>query len=311
LEAGRKYHVSAVAQIQASPIRFPQSKINRPRNEAQVSCDSEVEVMQCLKCQAEVSEWHFYCQNCRAQIQSFRPEAEKPSRGVFERAGARTLNALLLILGIAVLVLAGRAVQWSELFASIRGAADVSAESGARSEARRRPLRRSDADRREDESPKLQKTIEGAGRGKSAAVESVREMRQKIEELPSVEDQPQSPKPSEAPVRNERAPESTSKPAVHAPPSTAADAQLGIEQIDVKNSGETGFVAINSYMPARIYINGQFSGTTPRTIKLNAGDHQIRLIADGYEDWTRRVRLKTKQQVGIMASMKKKVPQKD
>lgn len=267
--------------------------------------------MQCPKCQGEVSEWHFYCQNCHAQIQSYSPEAEKPSRGGIERAGARALNALLLVLVIAVLVLAGRAVQWSELFASIRGATDVSAESEMGAEARSRTRKRSEADRREEESPTAQKTSEAAGREKSAAVESVREMRQKIEELPSVEDQPQSPKPSEALVRDERAPDSTSKPAIEITPSPAADAQLGIEQIDAKNSGETGLVMINSYTPARIYINGQFSGTTPRTIKLNAGDHQVRLIADGYEDWTRRVRLRSKQQVGIMASMKKKGPQKD
>jgi hypothetical protein len=84
---------------------------------------------------------------------------------------------------------------------------------------------------------------------------------------------------------------------------------LGVEQIDAKSAGETGFVSVNSYTPARIYVDGQFSGVTPRTIRLTAGDHQIRLIADGYEDWTRRVRLKARQQVGIMASMKKKVTQ--
>jgi hypothetical protein len=267
--------------------------------------------MRCPKCQAEVSEWHFYCQNCHAQIQNYRPEVEKPSRGAFERAGARALNALLLIMAIAVLVLSGRTVRWSELFASIRGDADVSAKSEMKSEARRQARKQSDLDRRDDESPAPQKTIEVVGEAKNAAVESVREMRQKIEELPSVENQPQAPEPSKTSVKNDRAPDSISKPAIEIPPSIAVDAELGIEQIDPKNSGETGFVAINSYTPARIYINGQFSGVTPRTIKLNAGDHQVRLIADGYEDWTRRVRLKSKQQVGIIASMKKKGNQKD
>ncbi|MCI0664731.1 MAG: PEGA domain-containing protein [Acidobacteria bacterium] len=81
-------------------------------------------------------------------------------------------------------------------------------------------------------------------------------------------------------------------------------------KIDENYSG-AGVVAINSYTQARIYINGQFSGTTPRTIRLSAGDHQIRLTADGYDDWTRRIRLKTKQQLGIMASMKRKGPAKN
>ena len=67
-----------------------------------------------------------------------------------------------------------------------------------------------------------------------------------------------------------------------------------------------GYLAIDSYIAAKIYVDGQFSGTTPRTVKLIPGDHQIRLIADGYDDWTRRVKLRGSQQVGIKAAMKKR-----
>src|SRR5262249_39638890 len=82
--------------------------------------------MQCPKCQAEVLEWHFYCQNCQTQIQGYKPGVEKPSRGRFERAGVRMLNAMVWMLTIAVLVLTGRLVQWGELFAAIRGDTDIS-----------------------------------------------------------------------------------------------------------------------------------------------------------------------------------------
>ncbi|MGE0130670.1 MAG: PEGA domain-containing protein [Blastocatellales bacterium] len=266
--------------------------------------------MRCPKCQAEISEWHFYCQNCHTQIQSYKPEVEKPERGRIERAGVRVLNALAWVSIIAVLILTGRTVQWSELFAAIRGDTGVSAGSRPDSKDARAPRTRLDGGRQDDRSPTDTKDVEVSERGKSDAIESVRAMPQKIEELPSVDDPPESSRPrqSAASSKVEDAPlvaasDSASKSAIQ---QADVNAQLGIEQIDAKNSGETGFVAINSYTPARIYVNGQFSGITPRVVKLIAGDYQIRLIADGCEDWTRRVRLKTKQQVGIMASMKKK-----
>jgi len=272
--------------------------------------------MQCPKCQTEVPEGHFYCPNCCTQVQTYKPEIEKPLRGRFERAGARVLEAIVWMLIIAALVLTGRAVQWNEIFAAIRGYTDVSEKLGTDSKVKRASRTRSDEDR-SDKAPMGAKTIEVSRQEKKDVVESARAMPQKIEELPSVQDrsQSQNPRLSAATVRVETAPvvtapDSTSKSAIH---SASVDAHRGIdiEQVDAKNSGDTGLVAINSYTPARIYINGQFSGITPRTIKLTPGDHQIRLIADGYEDWTRRFRLKTKQQIEVMASMKKKSVQKD
>src|SRR5262249_25683778 len=84
-----------------------------------------------------------------------------------------------------------------------------------------------------------------------------------------------------------------------------------VERISAKSGNEGGLVVINSDVPAKLYIDGQFSGTTPRTVRMNAGDLQIRLIADGYDDWTRRIKLKNRQQLGITASMKKKDAQKN
>jgi len=237
--------------------------------------------MQCPKCQAEVPEWHFYCPSCCAQVQTYRPEVETPPRGRFERAGVRVLNALVWISIIAALILTGRAVQWNELFAAVRGYTDVSEKSETDSKVKRGSRIRSDEGHPDSKAPKSQK-----------------------------------PRPSAEPVRIESAPvvdppDSTSKSAGPPTPPTTVDAHPDIERGGAKNGNETGLVSINSHTSARIYINGQFSGVTPRTIKLAAGDHQIRLIADGYEDWLRRVRLKTKQQVEVMASMKKKGVQKD
>ncbi|MGH9835641.1 MAG: PEGA domain-containing protein [Blastocatellia bacterium] len=270
--------------------------------------------MQCPRCQTEVSDWQYYCPNCRAQVQNYTPEFERPQRGKFERVGARVLSALLAIFIVGGLVLMARVVQWKQLFDSIRGNADASTETSPGSKNDRSSRTRASTSRPDDGSPTPTRAEDSAGAQKSQVVESVRALSQKIEELPSADDQPQAPKPK-PPTKAEETPtaaipESASTPKSAAQP-TRDGVQLGVEQIDAKSNGETGFVAINSYTPARIYVNGQFSGITPRTIRLTAGDHQIRLMADGHEDWTRRVRLKAQQQVGIMASMRKKSPQKD
>ena len=71
------------------------------------------------------------------------------------------------------------------------------------------------------------------------------------------------------------------------------------------SSQEEALLSINSIVTAKIYIDGQYSGATPTTIRLTAGDHQVRLIADGYDEWTRRVKLKSRRQTAIMASMRR------
>ena len=250
--------------------------------------------MLCPKCQAEVSEGHFYCSNCHAQVQSYGPEVKISRFGRFERAGARVLNALVLVAIISALVLVGRMALWSELIAAIRGETDISRKTETDSKAKRESVPRSDKGRPDGKAPKAAndkapkaaddktqkaaKVAEVSREEKNLPVESLPAAPQKAEKLPSAQDQPQS--------------------------------QIAVEQLGAKNSDEAGLV-INSHTPAKIYINGQFSGITPRTIKLNAGDHQIRLMADGYEEWTRRVRVKNKQQVEINATIKKKGSQKE
>ena len=71
------------------------------------------------------------------------------------------------------------------------------------------------------------------------------------------------------------------------------------------SSQEEALLSINSIVTAKIYIDGQYSGATPTTVRLTAGDHQVRLIADGYDEWTRRVKLKSRRQTAIMASMRR------
>ena len=82
-----------------------------------------------------------------------------------------------------------------------------------------------------------------------------------------------------------------------------------LEAENIGLSPQTGLLTIKSYIPARVYIDGQFSGLTPRTVKLSAGEHVINLMAEGHVEWSRKVSLKGKQQVGVVASMQPKVRQ--
>jgi PEGA domain len=84
------------------------------------------------------------------------------------------------------------------------------------------------------------------------------------------------------------------------------NAQLEVESAGVLLHPNTGLVTIKSYVPARVYIDGVYSGSTPRSVKLLAGDHTISLLANGYHDYSRKVKVSGQQQLGILASMSKK-----
>jgi len=113
----------------------------------------------------------------------------------------------------------------------------------------------------------------------------------------------------EVPPKKIATPIATSVPIVPKPavtPLTEADPKLEVESAGVLLHPNTGLVTIKSYVPARVYIDGVYSGSTPRSVKLLAGEHTISLLADGYHDYSRKVKVSGQQQVGILASMSKK-----
>ena len=266
--------------------------------------------MRCPKCRTEVSDWHFYCPNCHTLVSAHSPTENKISQGMVERAGMRLVNVIIGIVVIGALVWMARAIKWNELIGLIRG------EAGASTEMKKEPAPRSNSPnvRRKENSPSPTPHTDPGKPEKKMSAESVREMPHKIEELAPIAEPPSSPKPAPTPVKPV-----TNDPLNSTPVSSAQSVQanlplrparegteLGVEQIEVRQQAEVGYLTINSYTSARIYVDGQFSGVTPRTVKLAPGEHQIRLMTDGYEDWARRIRLNSRQQVGIMASMKKK-----
>lgn len=44
-----------------------------------------------------------------------------------------------------------------------------------------------------------------------------------------------------------------------------------------------------SVREARVYLNGSFSGLTPRTVRLRAGVHTILIVSDGYMSWEQKL----------------------
>lgn len=113
----------------------------------------------------------------------------------------------------------------------------------------------------------------------------------------------------EVPPRKIATPIASSVPVVPKPaitPLTEAAPKLEVESAGVLLHPNTGLVTIKSYVPARVYIDGVYSGSTPRSVKLLAGEHTISLLADGYHDYSRKVKVSGQQQVGILASMSKK-----
>ena len=63
-----------------------------------------------------------------------------------------------------------------------------------------------------------------------------------------------------------------------------------------------GFVGVESTPAAELYVDGDFVGTTPaKNLKLSSGPHDIRLEAEGYETWSRTVKVFPEQQVQLKA----------
>jgi hypothetical protein len=278
--------------------------------------------MQCPKCGAEVPAWHFYCSSCNALVSEARARAEKSSGGVVERTGQRLVKLLLTIFIGGLIVLMARAVQWRDLAKlvsgeSARAAANTSkpptkkdaknensggvspeksalAKSGVPAAPAEKSNRAAQTQASQEKSP------DSALQASSGVIEqrslNIRQVAARpVTVLPSV--------PSELVAL-----QSTRTPKIIFPLGSAANPTVRSTSIakGQKQGVRTGSLEITSNTPARVYVDGQFSGWTPRTITLTAGNHKIRLMAEGYEDWARNLSLKTLEQLSLTAAMEKK-----
>lgn len=86
-------------------------------------------------------------------------------------------------------------------------------------------------------------------------------------------------------------------------------AELRNAQSEAATNRNTGSLTLKCGTHAKIYLDGQFSGFTPQTVRLAPGMHKVSVLADGYEEWNRKIRLKAGQQISLKASLKKTLTQ--
>ena len=57
---------------------------------------------------------------------------------------------------------------------------------------------------------------------------------------------------------------------------------------------------------AEIYLDGQMIGSTPSTLELPAGTHELSVRISGYQDWTRNLRVLSGSEINLDAKLEKK-----
>ena len=57
---------------------------------------------------------------------------------------------------------------------------------------------------------------------------------------------------------------------------------------------------------AEIYLDGQLIGSTPSSVQLPAGSHELSVRLSGYQDWTRSLRVLSGSEINLEAKLEKK-----
>lgn len=236
--------------------------------------------MQCPKCQTENAAGHAYCLNCCAELNRTASPAQRKAAKVkqpqvqqnrFFYTGWRVVRLMLWAFCLFAAIVIVRGINWSGVMHGIN-------------------MTKTGVDR------------EGTKPGKPTRATPEPERRKPQHE--------NTPKPKNSATAN-KVTEASFSFQTRIPSDlisdTSSGAELDVEPAEIALAPDVGLVIIKSYTRARIYIDGQFSGYTPRSVKLTMGEHGVTLLADGYEEWSRKLRLKGSQQIGIMAALVKKV----
>ena len=244
----------------------------------------------CPNCKSEVIEWHSFCQDCHVHLPSYT-SSERPVstyRGKVDRSWSTWFLIGGFVIGSGLL--AG-SIDWQELSQLLRGQTMTADEVAKVNESVREKLARR----------RVIRSRPGQSVGNGSAPEGNPGETVAAAPVPP-EEVPTGPRNTEQ--RGAARETVVTAYAGYNPVSRAEmTPDVAIEQVEAAPSDRTGIVSINCQVPARIYINGQYSGTTPRAVHLNAGEYQIRLVSDGYLEWNSKVRVRDRQQMGVLASM--------
>lgn len=141
--------------------------------------------MRCPSCQNEIPSNQFYCPICRASVYTYVPESTQKKGGMFERAGRRLLDLLILAVLVGVAVVLARQIKWNELM----GIAKPPAEKASPAKTERNSGKQNQA------SANTQKRTEASA--VSSEPESAKEAKPKSEESPAAATEPKpTPKPA-------------------------------------------------------------------------------------------------------------------
>jgi hypothetical protein len=234
--------------------------------------------MQCPKCQTENAAGHAYCLNCCTELNrtasrimriAEQTKQAKTQQSRFFHTGWRVVRLMLWAFCLFAVIVVVRGLNWSGMMRGISTTKTgiEAAKPGKPNRATPDPARRKPLNESKPK-PKI-----------SAAVGEVTETSLRFQT---------------------RVPQDLAD-------NLSSGAELGVEPVEAAFNPVVGLLTIKSYTPARVYIDGQFSGYTPRSVKLMTGEHKVTLLADGYEEWSRKLRLKGSQQIGIMAALVKKL----
>lgn len=241
----------------------------------------------CPLCQADVIEYHSYCPACRHLLPTSIDDRDigiiDTINDKFRRNWASWLLIIGFIGGSGVLV---RAIDWKALNLLLQGETMTAEEriiekqsvnerfarrkiSRSRNEVQGSNTTENQLAVRQDGSPKQSSTTTDLAVASSAAI---------------------SPGSVSVTRKSNQA-------------SWPEDQAVEIEQFEAPPTDRTGIVTIKSQAPARVYIDGQYSGVTPRTVNLNAGAHQVRLVSDGYLEWNNQIQVRSREKTGVVASL--------
>lgn len=256
--------------------------------------------MQCPGCQGEILVWQFYCPDCRTQLRwttgtsltayeigKPAPSEPPPSRKLPVILAAAVLSGVVL----AVIVISDISHWTAVRHPSLTQNAALLTESVALAESVvNRPVVRHVA------STVSEQKLEEKAVPPLAPQSTPRESRKPPAKLELSE---HSAQPVVAPAAPSAAPKSTTTEPVKS-------VEINAEPLGSAFDPRMSLLTIKSDTRARIYVNGQFSGVTPRTIRLLAGEHTITLSADGCDDWSRKIQLQGRQQMNIVAALSQK-----
>jgi PEGA domain len=91
---------------------------------------------------------------------------------------------------------------------------------------------------------------------------------------------------------------------MHPPPATSAGLRSSSHESASESAPETGSVGIASDPPnADVYVDGEFVGETPSTVRLASGKHRIEIRSAGKQLWWRNLDVLSESQLSLHASL--------